>query len=97
MVRPKDGIMNNNILNIIFEYIFYNKVVNAPSCIVLTCIKTVTPPCISTSFIRILVSEGIRKTEIKQFTELLPFLSRITRMTLVSSWILQVNFRRCNV
>lgn len=69
MIRTHDICMDISGFNLILYKIGCQNIIQTPSGIILTCIKTIRPPGIF-NFIRMHISERIRKTRIQKFCEL---------------------------
>ena len=84
--------INESIFQTVFEAFGYQKVVNTPACIFGSGAEAVGPPGVDSFFVRIKITESIKKTGLCEDGEFFPFLVGETCIFAIGFWIFQVNF-----
>ena len=91
MVRTEDFGVNRCCCDFISDPVGYQKIVDSPSCVVLTGIEAVTPPAVCSGYIGVSEPESIREACFQQLSEAFTLLVRETRIAAVAGGVLQID------
>ena len=97
MIGAKDLAVDGGGGDFIRNPVGYDKVVDAPSGVVLPGVEAVAPPTVDTGGIRVEVSEGIRKACIQKLCEAVPLFIGETGVSTIGGGILQIDLLVGNI
>ena len=81
----------------VFQTLRYHEIINSPSGILLSCLKTVRPPGINAFCVRIKKTKRINKSTVKQGTEFFSFLICKSGVLTIGLWIFQIDLCMCHI
>ena len=97
MVAAHNIVVNNAVLQLIFQPLRQDKIVNPPSRVVLSRPKAIRPPAVGPGFVRIEIAEAVNKAAAQKLSHFRPLFIGKAGIFPVGFGIFQINLLMGNI